>query len=875
MGLLRRIAASLWRRDRNAGDIADEMAFHLEERTRENLARGMTPEAAAHDARARFGNPVLLSDRTRDMDVIGWLDSTGRESVQALRGLRRRPGLALTAVLSLALGIGATSAIFSVVDAALLRPLPIPDHDRVVVLQEYRRDERLGGNAARFRDWATDARSLTDLTGIYDESATLLGRGEPERVSVLRTFGPLLALLQVEIPLGRGFSVEEERGTGAPVALLGHGLWQRRFGADPAVLGQSLTLGATSYTIIGVLPASFGYPEREDVVAPAPAGFQSGQRKGGNYFGILGRLAPGVTLAGAQAEVDGIAERFGRNFPETDRDLRARLLPVQEVETAEARTPLLLLSGAVLLVLLIACVNIAGLLLARGAERHHEAAIRVALGAGRASLLRLYLIESGWLALAGGLGGLLLASAGVPLLQRLLPADLPRLGSATLDWRVTLFALLTAMGCGLLFGWIPAWQASRSAGTLAALRDGGRTTTGGRRLLARRLLVVTQVAISMLLLVGAGLLARSLYQMRASPTGVRAEAVLAVRIEFPWDTEDRRLHEFYRQALESFAAIPGVAAAGLTDHLPLGGGTQSRPLRLERPEAGATPLPSDQAISYRAVSDGYFAVVGTPLLEGRVWRDDLETRRELVVNQTFARRYLPAGGALGARLTFDVESKPGTQPTWYEVVGVVPDIRQRPNQPAPLPEVYLSYRQTYWPIATLVLRGHGDPRALAGQVRAAVRALDPDLVIDGITPLTDELALATAPSTVRTWLVTIFALAALLLAAIGLYGLLAGDVTQRTHEIGVRLALGAAPAQVRWMLVRRGLGLAGTGLVLGLVGALGLGRLLASLLFGISATDVAAFLGAGLAILLMALVACWLPARRAARLDPSVALRRE
>ena len=815
MGLLDRLAGSLWRRDRVARDLADELAFHVEERTRENLAAGMDPDAAAADARRRFGNVPLLQERARDMDVVAWLDGTVRDAGQALRSLRRRPGLVLTTVLTLALGIGATSAIYSVVHAVLLRPLPLPDHAAVVMLREARAGETIGGNAARFRDWQRELTGVRDLAGFYGEATVLTGRGDPERYALLRTFGPVLRLTGADVLLGRGFTAEEERGEGPPVALLSHGLWQRRFGGDPAIVGQSVSLGGTSYTLIGVLAAGPRYPDGQDFVSPAPLGFQEGGRRGGNYFTIIGRLAEGTSLAAAGAEAAAIARRFGERYPDTDGALTATLTPLQEVATAETRGPLLLLLGAVGLVLLIACVNIASLLLARAAERRHEAAIRVALGAGRGSLLRLYLLESGWLALAGGLGGLAVAWAGLPLLLRILPADLPRL-------------------------------------------------------------VVVQVALSMVLLVSAALLGRSLYQMRGVATGVAPDGVLVVQIAFPWDTDPARLHGFYRRALEELAALPGVRAVGLADRLPLEGGTQSRPIRLGEPTAARVPLPEDESIPYRAVSEGYFRTMDVPLQAGRMWRDDDAGRlREVVVNQEFARRYLPEGRAVGARISFDVAPAADEAPAWYEVVGVVGDMRVELEQPVQPPEVFLSYRSTYWPLASLTVLAHGDPASLTASVRAAIRRIDPEQIIDGIVPLERQLARASAASQVRTGLVGVFALAALLLSALGLYGVLASEVAQRRHEIGLRMALGAEPRQVLGMTVRHGLAVTGAGLLAGAVGALAAGRLLASSLFGVAAGDPLAFGAAALVLLLAALAASYLPARRAARLDPMVALRRE
>lgn len=876
MGFLSRITSSFWRRDRISTDLADEMSFHLEERTRENILRGMTPAEAEADARRSFGNVSLRHDEVHELHVIVWLDSVIREAGQAWRSLARRPGFVATAVLSLALGIGATSALFSVIDAVLVRPLSAADPASLVSFRETRQGEPIGGNAARLGDWQANATTLRSLSGFYGETATLTGSAEPERVQVLHSFGPLLELLGTVPEVGRTFTAEERAGGGAPVALMSHGLWQRRFGGSPEALNQNLTVDGNGYTVIGILPASFRYPEGNDLLIPAPRAFQTSSRKGGNYFGIIGRLAPGNTLQSAQAEIDGIGRRFAETYPETDGEIRASVIPLQEAETAAAREPLLLLFSAVGLVLLIACVNVASLLLARGAERRHEAAIRVAIGAGRASLLRLYLIESGWLALAGAIGGLILAWFGVPLLVRILPSELPRLAEVTLDWRVVGFTVLIAAVSGLGFGLIPAWRASREAGN-EALRAGGRTTPSSNRLLARRTLVVVQVALSMILLVGAALLGRSLYRMRTTPTGLGQTQALAVRLNWSWGAGEERLHEFQRRVLESFSAIPGVRSVGMTDRLPLEGGAQSRPVQLrDATSPGATRL-GEKSISYRAVDPGYFQTLNIPVRGGRLWNADRgpQEHPELVVNETFARQYLPTDGAIGSYLTFDTAPEGNQAQVWYEVVGIVNDLRMTLNQPEPVPEIYVPYQDTYWPLLTIVLSASGDPRALTRQVRNAIHAIDPDQIIDGIAPLQDELRLVTAEARTRTGVVGVFALTALLLAAIGLYGVLASDVTQRTQEIGVRLALGADPKQVRWMLVRRGLLLTAAGLGAGLAAAFLLGKVLANLLFGVTATDVIAFVGAAMVLAVVALVACWVPAQRAARLDPVVALRRE
>ncbi len=482
-----------------------------------------------------------------------------------------------------------------------------------------------------------------------------------------------------------------------------------------------------------------------------------------------------------------------------------------------------------------------------------------------------------WLALGGALLGLALAYIGVPVLRQILPGDLPRIESATLDWRVTLFALIAAGGSGLLFGLIPAWQASRDRSSHTSLRDGGRTTAGPRRQVTRQFLVGVQVAVSMVLLVGAALLARSLERMRGMASGVVPEQVMVARREYSWDIGSDRLHGMFQRALAELGALPGVRSIGLTDRLPLEGESQTRPLRLRDASAPGAGVVEQRSFSYRAVSSGVFDALGVPLLEGRVWRepDGEHGPRELVVNRSFARQFLPPGRALGSQLSFTLNPEPGKEPVWYEVVGVVEDMRQKPNQVEQPPEVFLPYQDTYWALGRIVLRTQGDPRALTAMIRETLLRIDPDHVIDGIAPLSVEMSLTTAESRVRTWLVAMFALAALLLSAIGLYGVLSSDVARRQQEMGVRLALGANPGKLGWMVVRQGMLVTLLGLLAGLTASLGLGKVLANLLYGVNATDGVALLSAGAALALVALVASYLPARRASRLDPVVALRRE
>jgi predicted permease len=870
MGWWRRLGNSFWRRDAQLDLLREEQEFHIEQRTRDNVARGMSPAEARADALRRFGNAPLLRDRTLDADRLAWADALVRDARLAVRTLSRRKGLAVTAICSLALGIGANSAVFSVVDAVLLRPLPLPAPDRLVVIEETRNGEPSGSNPARLADWSSQVRGLAAAAGFYGEGLVLTGQGEPERLRAIRTLGRPLEVLGVRPLQGRGFTRDEEAGKGEGVALVSEGLWRRRFGADPHLLGRTLRLSGAPFTVIGILPEGLGYPEDLDLLIPAPLDVQQSSRKAG-FLKVVARMRPETSMAGLRAELGTVAARLARQYPDTDVGRAARPLPLGEDQSGSARLPLLVLLGTVAMVLLIACVNIASLLLTRASERQRESAIRAALGAGRGGLIRLYLIESLLLSIAGGIAGLALAAALLAALKGFLPADTPRLATAHLDLRVAGFGLALALLCGLVFGLAPAWAASRVR-PAGGLREGVRAGGSASGLRARRLLVAFQVTLSVVLLVGVGLLAKSLYEMRGVPLGFRPGSALTVKINFPWDTPKSRLESFYSRALESFAALPGVERVGLVDRLPFEGGSQSGPIAVE-----GRPLPpqlAESPVSHRAASAGYLRAMDIPLRSGRFLREGTGPR-EALVNEALAKAYFPAGDAVGRRITFDVKPEKGEAPVWLEIAGVVGDVRLSADQSEPMPEVFVLTRDTYWPLARFVLRSRGTPGALAPGVRRAVQRIDPNLVIDEISTLDEQVDLATADSRVRVRLLGGFALIALWLAVLGLYGVLAGDVARRTHEIGVRIALGASPDRVALGVLWKGLSIALGGLLLGLCASAALGRALSALLFGVQPLDPPVLLGVSLTMLAAAAVACYLPASRAAEVDPGIALRHE
>lgn len=848
-------------------EIDEELAFHLEESTRASIAAGLTPEEARHEARRKFGAVGRLREETRDASVFDSLESLGRDVRFAVRGLARRPGLAATVIASLGLGIGATTIVFSVFDGMFLRPMPFAEPERLVVIEERRNGERQGANPARLRDYREQLKGVEGVTGVYGEGMVLSGRGDARRLTALRFFGDALGLLGVRPQAGRGFTREEAFARAALPAMLTDAAWRKHFSADRKILGQVLELDRRAYTVIGILPADFDYPDGADLWIPAAGDFQEGGRAG-SWFQMVARTR--VPLAALDAELAAVTARLRAAYPATDGGITARAVPLQEYETAAARPVGVLLLGAVGFVLLIACLNIAMLLLARAAERRRESAIRLALGAGAGALARLALLESVGLALAGGLVGVALAALGLEAFKQLLPVDAPRLSAVALDGRVLGFALALTLACGLLCGLRPALEGARLplAGVLQA---GGRSTGGRDRFRARGALVVAQVLLSMLLLTGAALLMRGLLGLLERPLGVTMDRVLTVQVPLSWEMPFERVRAFHHRALPLLAALPGVRSVGLADRLPAHGGTQNGALVVRGRDFDPATQPKD--IGRRAVNPGYFQALGIPLRRGRLFNEprDEKSPREAVINEELARRLFPAQDPVGEWISFDVKEPR----RWMRITGVVARVQRDVREPAAPAEVYVSHRELFWALPAYVIAVSGDPAALAPAVRRVFRQVDPHLPLGDVLPLAESVARQTRDPRVLTGLMAAFALAALALASIGLYGLLARDVAERTQEIGVRLALGAAPGDVLALTLKRGAALAGAGLLLGAAGSVPLARGLAAELPGFIQLDPLAFALAAGVLLAVALAASYWPARRASRVDPLVALRHD
>ncbi len=791
----------------------------------------------------------------------------------AVRGLARNPGYAAVAVLTLALGLGASTAIFTVVNAVLLRPLPFAEPDRLVYLRESKLPQlpEFSVSPGNFLAWQAQNGAFEAMAAYGGGSFNLTGAGEPERLVGDRATANLFDLLGIRPVVGRTFTPDEDRAGGPPVVLLSYGLWQRRFGGDPGVVGRVISLNGLPYTVVGVLPVAMqALRTTTQLWVPMAFTAQEGERYGSHYLRAVGRLKPGATLAQARADLDTIARRLEAEHPDDDTGWRVLAFSLPAYATQQVRPALLILLGAVGLVLLVACANVANLQLARGLGRQKELAVRAALGAGRAQLVRQLLVESLLVALAGGVLGLVLAEWLLGALLALAPAVRPRSGDIGLDLGAVGFALAVSALAPLLFGLLPSLQVSR-ADLRGTLNAGGRGAQPGLRQGTRRALIVTEMALAAILLVGAGLLARSFQHLQQVDPGFVASDAVAASLALPHARYPDRAdaYRFYEALVARVAHLPGVEAAGATGSLPFGD-DHVEAITLE----GRPPVPISERppTNYYSVSPGFFAAMGIRLLRGRLFteQDGPGAPRVCVINETFAQRFFPDGRAIGRRV--DVSMDPEG---WREVVGVVADVKQYGLTQDATNQFYEPYGQAPARYMTLVVRTVGDPASVMPAVRRAVRALDPNLPIGEIRTLDDLVAQSIGPQRFSALLLATFAVAALFLAVMGLYGVLAYAVGQRTLEIGVRVAHGAGSARVLAMFLREGLGLALVGTGLGLAGALLVTRLLSGLLFGVEARDPATLVLASLTIVVVSTLASFVPAYKATRVDPVVALRGE
>jgi putative ABC transport system permease protein len=788
------------------------------------------------------------------------------------RMLFKQPGFTLIPVLTLALGIGANTAIFSVVNTVLLRPLPFKEPDSLVMIRETKLPQfpEFSVSAGNFLGWQKQNTVFERMAAYTGASFNLVGVGDPEQIPGMRVTDGFFAMLGAQPQIGRDFLSEEDQPGRNNVVILSHGLWQRRFGGEAKILNQTLTLNGQSYTVIGVMPASFRFGGREPIWTPMAFTTQQAQNHGGHYLSAIGRLKPGVTLDQARAEMVTIAGRLATQYPEANAGWNVKLMSLLEFSVRSIKPALLVLLAAVAFVLLIACVNVANLLLVRAASRQRELAIRTALGAGRARIMRHLLTESVLLALLGGGVGLLLAKWGMDLLLALAPQDLPRLSGVSLDGRALAFTAAITLLTGVIFGLFPALQASKP-NLNETLKDAGRgSSDGGRRQLVRSSLVVLEVASALVLLVGAGLMIKSFWQLLKVDPGFNPDNALTLSVALPRTKypEETQQVAFFQQLLEKVSALPGVQAAGISNAMPLGNDYVAG-FEIE----GRPPLPpgAGQSTNFYAVSPDYFKAMGITLRRGRLFteRDTKDSPRVAVVNETMAQKIFPNEDPTGKRIKF------GRNADSYEIVGIVADVKQYGlDQVTPL-QTYEPHTQQTFPAMTLVVRTAGPPTEMTAAIRNAVLELDKEQPIANVSTLAQSLSTSIAQQQFSMLLLGVFAAVALLLAAVGIYGVLSYAVTQRTHEIGIRMALGAGRREVLKLVVGHGLRLTLLGVAAGLATAFALTRLMKTLLFGVSATDPLTFGLIALLLIAVALLACYLPARRATQVDPLVALRCE
>jgi len=808
------------------------------------------------------------------------MKSLGRDLRLGVRLLWKAPGFSAVALAALALGMGATSAIFSVVDAVLLKPLPFRDPQRLLVLWERNSAqdlEKMFVAPGNFLEWRNQSRALESLAAIQDVHINLTGGPnghiDPEELMAERVSASLFPLLGVQPVVGRAFLSEEDQPGRTNYALLSHALWQRRFGGDLSIAGKAIRLRDQSYTVVGVLPAGFSVlGSAVDVWIPLGLDPHDSRTAGMHFLTVIARLKPGVKMDRAQTEMDVIGSRLEQANPALDRGWRPSLFPLREELVGHVQQALLVLMAAVGFLLLMACVNVANLMLARGAARQKEIAIRTALGAGRGRIVAQLLSESVLLALAGGALGVVVARGVVALVARLGPASIPRLAEAGIDARLFLFALGVSLATGILFGIAPA-IACTGGNLNAALRESSRGGTTGRSgRMVRNSLVVAEVALAVVVLIGAGLLIRSFVRLRSADPGFQPAGLLTLRLPLAGGRNaapDRRI-AFFQRVTDRVATLPGVRVVGAVNGLPLTGlGVGSTFAVDGRP----APAPGQRPIGLlRSVHSAYFRTMGIPLVAGRVFADSDTSQGPpaIVVNQTLARRFWPQGNPVGGRLVVDANNG-----RVAEIVGVVGDVKPDRMEGQDWPTIYNPYAQVPVPTMSMVVRTSRPPLSLASAVEREVHQLDPDQPVADARSMEDVVDQAIAGARFNTVLLGVFALIAFLLAAVGIYGVISCDVSERTHEIGIRVALGAQPGDVLKLVLGQGARLAGYGIAAGLAAAFVLTRLMAAMLYGVKATDAYTFAAIPVLLGTVALAASYLPSRRALRLDPVTALRHE
>jgi putative ABC transport system permease protein len=859
----------LLRRNQLDRDLQEEMQQHLEWKTREQVAAGVPAEQASHAARRQVGNLALLHEQSRVNWGFPQIESWFHDLRYGLRNLRKAPGFTSVAVLTLALGIGATTAIFSVVYMVILRPLPYEDSQRIYqifTMVDFFPDFELGGSRPDIDDIHSGVPALERIAWFQKRNMSLIGSGEPEQLATMAVNSEFLPLLGVHPVLGRGIELQDEQLANSHSVLLGNALWQSRFGADANIVGKAITLGQKPYTIIGVLPASFDFPGGQ-IYVPFASSQKELQSRGNHFLSVLVKLRSDVSPQTAQAQLNTVAARIAHDHANTDKGLKFRMISAQAWLTYSSKPGLLLLLGAVAFLLLIACVNVSNLVLARGLQRIREFALRAALGASRQRIIRQLVIESLLLAFLGGLAAICVAVGGIYLFKKFGPGSIPRLNELGIDPAIGWFGFGISTLVGIVCGLAPAWQSSR-LDLNSALKDrlaASSAEPGSRRFSLRNMLVVSEFSLALILLAGSVLMVQSLSRLLRVDTGMRNDHLLTLALNLPSPRyfDDGKQIIFTQQLQDALKAHPEFGKVGLSDLTMLEGMMSFATFSGDHPG-------KDDNVELRAVSPDFFATMGIPLLSGRPFDDhDVKgTQQVAIINQSMALHYWPGQNPIGKPINFKPQDS-------YQIIGITADIRDVDLKSDPQPEVFVALLQKPSFELHVMLRTASDPASIVPAVRNTIWSVDKDLPVTHVQTMEQVISVSVSGDRFLTVILGSFATLGLILTLIGIYGVIAYSVSRRTQEIGIRLALGASSRNVLQLVLGHAGRLALIGAVVGIAGSLLLSRLISSQLFGIKATDPVTLMAATLVMIMVALAASYVPARRATRVDPMAALRSE
>ena len=872
---------SLWRnlfhKDRVDQEFTEEIQAYLDMVTEENIRQGLTPQEARRNALVEVGGVEQVQERVREIRMGQFIETTWRDIRFGVRALVHSPIFTVVTVLSLALGIGANTAIFSVVNGLLLRPLPYPESEQIVDVwhtppqQSFPGLDRFSVSPANYLDWKAQSNAFEQMAIYTYTGLSLSTSNDPLPLIGAAVSSDFFSVLRTNAMQGRTFTPDEEQPGRDQVVVISHGLWQRAFGANPNIVGQTLTLNSRSFTVVGIMPAGFQLPREADLWVPLAWDDKERQTRSIHDYIVIARLKQNVSLPQAQAEMSTISTRLEQQYPEENSGWGAVVIPLREDLVGDIRTALLVLFSAVGFVLLIACANVANLMLARGANRQKEIAVRIALGAGRARLIRQLLTESVLLAVTGGVLGLLLAVWGSRMLVRL--GSLPNSGDIGIDTWALGFTLLVSFAAGIIIGIVPALQFTKSSLSETLKQGSGRTGGSPMKQHTRKALVVSEVALSLVLLIGAGLMIRSFWKLQNVDPGFDTSNALTMSVALTpiRYSEPHQQLAFLDRAMEQIRAVPGVVSVGTTTTIPLAGGGSTQPFSIEgRPTGTIAEQPMAQT---RYISPDYFKAIGIPLRQGRFFSDQDRDNSVpvIIISEAMARRFWPGENPIGKRLTPSFHSKEGAR----EIVGVVGDVKARGLDSDASTMMYLPYKQAPRPFMSFVVRTSSNPESLVQPVSRAIYSIDKEQALTDVQTMDQVLMQSLSDRRFNMTLLLTFAGVALVLAAVGVYGVMNYTVTLRRRELGIRMALGAKASDVLRLVLRQGLTLTLIGVGAGLISAYALTRLMASLLYGVTATDYLTFASVSAVLIVVGLVASFVPARRATKVDPTIALRTE